>query len=74
MTPAQFDALGKANQILAEHFDNAVISVAALSDDGAYANHIRIPSGDVFAALGLLEAARHQLLMNGQQVSVGGDD
>lgn len=71
MTQAQVDAINQVHQLLAEHFDGSVISVSAENGDDSFANHIRVPSGDAFTALGLLEAARHQLLMHGHQVVIG---
>jgi len=69
MTQEQMQALDTVQEILESHFEGAVVSVAADEEDGSTSNHIRIPVGDAFSALGLLEAARHQLLNQGQIIA-----
>jgi hypothetical protein len=71
MTQAQMNALDTAHRILAEHFDGAILSVNCENEDTSSSNHIRVPAGDAFQALGLLKAAEHQLLLHGQTTVVG---
>ncbi len=71
MTNAQTDALRAAGRLLGEHFDGSVISVSAEEDDGSAANHVRVPSGSAFTGLGLLEAAKMQILAHGHTFQVG---
>ncbi len=73
MTKIQMEILDQVHQQLAEHFDGAILSVSTENDDGSSSNHIRVPAGDAFYALGLLEAAKHQLLNHGHQTVVGLD-
>lgn len=71
MNKAQTTALDQAHRLLAEHFDGVVLSVNCENEDGSSSNFIRVPAGDAFQALGLLEAAKFQLLQGGSSFLLG---